>query len=159
MRRIALALAALLLLAPVAGARADEGAAPDPAAARSEIIRVITDSYVDGIHNFRDPEAIRRGFHPEFEMLFLRDGHLAKLPIADWIARIEAQNAKEAPPAREGAARTTEARFERLEIAGDAAVVRLELWREGKHVFTDFLSLYHFSDGWKIVGKTYYRHP
>jgi hypothetical protein len=36
--------------------------------------------------------------------------------------------------------------------------VRLELRRDGKHVFTDHLSLYRFADGWKIVSKTFQAH-
>jgi hypothetical protein len=46
-----------------------------------------------------------------------------------------------------------------VEISGNAAVVKLELTRGGKHVFTDFLSLYRFPAGWMIVGKTFQAHP
>jgi hypothetical protein len=42
--------------------------------------------------------------------------------------------------------------------SGDAAVVRVELSRNGEHVFTDYLSLYRTAEGWKIVGKIYQRH-
>ena len=49
------------------------------------------------------------------------------------------------------------AEFTRLEVAGDAAFCRLEVSRDGKRTFTDFLALYRFADGWKIVGKSYYR--
>lgn len=140
-------------------------ASPAPAentalsAEQSAVVQVITDAYVDGIHNFRDPEAIRRGFHPDFEMLMLRDGRLEKLPIATWIERLEAQNAKEAPPARAAGVRGTEARFPVVDVVGSAATAKVELSRGGKLVFTDFLALYRFEDGWKIVGKTFYRHP
>ncbi len=53
----------------------------------------------------------------------------------------------------------TNARFPVVEISGSAAICRVEIERGGKHVFTDFLNLYKFEDGWKIVGKTFYRHP
>jgi hypothetical protein len=46
-----------------------------------------------------------------------------------------------------------------VEISGTAAFCRVELSREGRHLFTDFLALYRFADGWKIVGKSFYRHP
>lgn len=128
-------------------------------AEQSAVVQVITDAYVDGIHNFRDPEAIRRGFHPDFEMLILRDGKLEKLAIGAWIDRIVAQNAKETPPSREAGVRSTVASFPLVEVVGTAATARVELSRGGKLVFTDFLSLYRFEDGWRIVGKTFYRHP
>jgi hypothetical protein len=46
-----------------------------------------------------------------------------------------------------------------VDIEGSAAVVRVEIWRDGAHTFTDYLSLYRFPDGWRIVGKIYYTHP
>ena len=42
---------------------------------------------------------------------------------------------------------------------GDTAVVKVELSRDGKHVFTDFLSLYRTAKGWQIVAKVFRRHP
>lgn len=45
------------------------------------------------------------------------------------------------------------------ESSTHAAVARVELWRDGKHTFTDYLSLYRFDDGWKILGKIFQRHP
>lgn len=126
---------------------------------RAAIVQVVSDAYVDGIHNFRDPAAIRKGFHPDFDMLVLREGKLEKLPLAKWIERIEAQNLKEPPPSREAGVRATTAEFPVVEISGTAAICRVELSRGGKHLFTDFLNLYRFEDGWKIVGKSFYRHP
>lgn len=48
--------------------------------------------------------------------------------------------------------------FTQVDVTGDAAVVRLELHRDGKHTFTDYLSLYRFPEGWKIVSKTFQSH-
>ena len=72
----------------------------------------------------------------------------------DWAARIEKAGAD---PDR----KTFEISAE-LEIvgqSGNAAVVKVELSRDGKHVFTDFLSLYKTAEGWKIIAKIYQRHP
>jgi hypothetical protein len=134
-------------------------AAPSFAGDREDVIQVVTDAYVDGIHNFSDPVAIRKGFHPEFEMLMLREGKLEKLPLATWIERIEAASQKTPPPTRESGKRSTEARFPTVDVAGTAAFCKVEILREGKQVFTDYLALYKFADGWKIVGKSFYRHP
>ena len=46
-----------------------------------------------------------------------------------------------------------------MEIAGAAASARVEVFRDGKHTFTDYLLLYKFADGWKIVSKTFHTHP
>lgn len=155
-REIAATAAVLSLLVVAESARAETaGATLD--AEQAAVVDVVQAAYVDGIHNFRDPVAIRKGFHPDFEMLILREGQLEKLPIAKWIEAIEARNAKEPPPT--DGKRTTEASYPRVEVTGSAAVCKVELVRGGKLVFTDYLSLYKFADGWKIVGKIFYRHP
>ncbi len=151
-------LAMVLLASLVTGRLA--AAEETPADERAAVVQVVTDAYVDGVHNFRDPAAMRRGFHPDFEMLSLRDGRLARLTLANWIAGMEARNLKEPPPkAAPEAPRETTAKFVTVEITGTAATCKVELWRGGKQIFTDFLALYKFADGWKIVSKTFYRHP
>ena len=57
-----------------------------------------------------------------------------------------------------GARPETKADIEVLDRSGDAAVVRVKLFRDGKQIFTDYISLYRFPDGWKLVGKTFHRH-
>jgi hypothetical protein len=74
--------------------------------------------------------------------------------LEDWAARIEKGAAE-----RKGPAPEIKADFTRVDVTGTAATVQLQLYRDGKHTFTDFLSLYRFADGWKIVAKTFYNHP
>ena len=153
-----LMLAMVLLASHVTGRLA--AAQETPADERAAVVQVVTDAYVDGVHNFRDPAAMRRGFHPDFEMLSLRDGRLARLTLANWIAGMETRNLKEPPPkSAPEAPRETTAKFVTVEITGTAATCKVELSRGGKQIFTDFLALYKFADGWKIVSKTFYRHP
>ncbi|MEO7794937.1 MAG: nuclear transport factor 2 family protein [Thermoanaerobaculia bacterium] len=153
-RACALAFLALVL-APVGPLLA----AADAAAERAAIEQVVTDAYVDGVHNFRDPAAMRRGFHPDFEMLVLREGQLVKVTLAKWIEGMEARNLKEPPPKLSpGAPRATTAKFAAVEITGTAATCKVEVWRDGKQLFTDYLALYRFADGWKIVSKTFFSH-
>ena len=45
-----------------------------------------------------------------------------------------------------------------IDVEGEAAVARIELFRGGKHLFTDYQLLYKFDDGWKIVSKVYHSH-
>lgn len=131
-----------------------------PAAEREAIVQVVTDAYVDGVHNFRDPAAMRRGFHPDFEMLMLRDGKLVKVPLEKWIEAMEARNLKEPPPKPSAdAPRETTAKFATVDVTGTAATCKVEIWQAGRQLFTDYLSLYKFDDGWKIVGKSFFRHP
>lgn len=118
------------------------------------IKQVITTSYIGGIQNRGSSEDIRKGFHPTFTMLRLIDNQIKPLPIEEWITNIEKSKANNepVPPKAEG-------KFVNVDITGNAAVVKLDLFRAGQKTFTDYLVLYKFNEGWKIVSKTYYRHP
>lgn len=117
------------------------------------IRRCIQESYVQGIHNKAGIALIEKGFHPGFEMLGMQHGLLTRYPIYSWIETIKKamQNLQESP--------AITASIPLVDVAGDAAMARVELYREGKHLFTDYMSLYRFEDGWKIVAKIYYRIP
>lgn len=149
MTRASFALAACAALA--VPAQAQDSANDD----RQAIEAVVRTAYVDGVHAQPSAALMRQGFHPDFRMFVLqRDGKLAAVTLEDWAARIEKGAAE-----RKGPAPAVKADFTRVDVTGTAAVVQLQLHRDGKHVFTDFLSLYRFPDGWKIVGKIFYSHP
>jgi hypothetical protein len=129
--------------------------AASPARAQSDedaIKALIQSAYVDGLQNLVDLEKTKAGFHPDFVLLGLRDGKLTRLPIAEWIASAEKRKADGVKPP------LTVCRFVTVDVTGSAASVKLELHQNDKRIFTDYLSLYKFPDGWKIVGKIYYRH-
>ena len=112
-------------------------------------------SKVVGDPNERDVEKIRSGFHTDFTMLTFRDNGINKVPIAQWIQGIERSlernpNPPDVPVHHEFAA---------IQISGNAAVAQIEVYRGDRHLYSDFMSLYKFEDGWKIVNKIFYSHP
>jgi hypothetical protein len=119
------------------------------------IKQVITSAYVEGIQNNGSVDDIRKGIHPTFTMLRLVDNQVKPYPIEEWIAAIEKQRKESTSPALPRA----EAKFISTDITGNAAIVKLELYRGGKKTFTDYLVLYKFTEGWRIVSKTFFRHP
>jgi len=151
MKRFVFALAAAALVAASAGDAIAAEANKDVEAVK----KVIEEAYVNGIHVNRDVEAARKGFHPMFVMFSLRNGELSKTSIDEWTAGIE--KAKKERP--DQAMPKTTHEFTMVDVAGDAAVARIEIFKNGKHVFTDYMSLYRCPDGWKIVGKVFHRHP
>jgi hypothetical protein len=119
-----------------------------------QVKQVVMSAYVGGIHNGGPVEDIRKGFHPTFNMLRLTDNQVKPLPIEEWITNIEKSRAQQTTaPAK------TEGKFVSVTITGTAANVVLELYRGDKKTFTDNLLLYKFTEGWRIVSKTYYRYP
>jgi ketosteroid isomerase-like protein len=112
---------------------------------------VVQSAYVEGVHANMDAAKMRQGFHPDFRMLMLRDGKMTAITLEEWIGRMEA-NAKQNPNAPKPSVR---ADFPVVDVTGNEAVVKVELYRDGKHAFTDYLFLYKFPDGWKIVSKIF----
>jgi hypothetical protein len=145
MRQLSLVLAVSLVVA--VGAVSGEPAEVDAVKA------VVTSAYVEGVHRQGDPALMRAGFHPDFRMYTLRDGKVGIVTLEEWAERI-GRSARE----RKGPAPKIEASFTQVDVTGSAAVARLELHRDGKHVFTDYLSLYKLPDGWRIVAKIFQSH-
>lgn len=142
-----------MMMAVGFSACAERETATDPEA--EAVKTVVREAYVRGIQIDRDVAAIRKGFDPAFNMLILRDDAISEYPIETWIEAIEA-SLETSPGPREY---ETTYEFSMVNVTVSAAVVQLELYRDGVHFYTDYLSLYKFSDGWKIVSKIFYRHP
>jgi hypothetical protein len=131
------------------GSAASAGS-PDEAA----IIEVVDRAYVHGIHIDRDTEKVRSGFHESFVMFVKSDEGVNHVTRDAWIERMEASKAK----GEQGPRPKNTAKISVLDQADDAAVVKVDLFRDGKHTFTDYISVYRFADEWKLVGKIYHRY-
>jgi hypothetical protein len=116
------------------------------------IRQIILHPYVECTQNAGPLEDIRKGFHPDFTMYRLVDNQVVKLPLEEWISAIAKR--------RESGTSLphTTARILSIDITGDAALAKVELWRDDKRIFTDYLSFYRFKEGWRMVAKTYHLH-
>lgn len=141
-RRFAFALLAACLMFSFA-ASADD-------AVNAAIVAVVDEGYVQGIHLDADAEKVRKGMHESFVMVVRTDTGVNKVTRDEWIARLK-------PRAADAPRPDVRADITVLDQSGDAAVVRVNLFRAGKQIFTDYIALYRFADGWKMVGKTFQR--
>lgn len=119
------------------------------------IKEVILTSYVHGAFNELNPDAMREGFHPDFAIFSAEGEDIKKYPIATWA---EGVAKRKGDPEFDPAKNKWDHNFADIDVTGGAATVKIELSREGKHVFTDYLSLLKFDSGWRIVAKVYHRH-
>jgi hypothetical protein len=123
---------------------------------KEAIKQVILSAYRDGIVNVGDVEAIKKGFHPEFNLLGLNKEKtdIWKLPIAEWIKGVEKKKKEgQYPPAQK-----VSFKFLLVDVVGNAGIAKIEFYKGEKLAYTDFLSLYKFNDGWKLVAKIYQEH-
>jgi hypothetical protein len=149
MRTLAALIVAFLSIGVVVATAGDA----DPAAA--EVKALVERCYVNGAFNDLDPAAMREGFHPDFA-IFSADGEaIRRYPIAEWAGKTEEKKASaDFDPAKN----KWEHKFASVDVTGGSAAVKLELLKDGKHVYTDYLSLLKFDSGWKIVAKVYHNH-
>ncbi|MFO7938689.1 MAG: nuclear transport factor 2 family protein [Bacteroidales bacterium] len=125
-------------------------------AEKEAIKEVIQNSYVDGLQNNGDVDIIREGFHPGFNLLGVRQNALTKYPIYSWLESFQKRKfANPNPPTDE---QKVTSKYLLIDITGNAAMAKIELWRNDVRLFTDYLQLYKFEEGWRIVSKIYHRH-
>lgn len=151
--RLAVGVLPLLAMAVLATLTAfDAPAAPDAGIGNpdAEAIReVIGSAYVEGLHMNGSRDAIRAGFHPDFVMKVLTEEGITDVTIEEWIARLPEEGTS--PP------HTVDHEIPNVSVSGVAATARVEILFDGRHVFTDYMSLYRFGDDWRIVAKIFNR--
>ena len=112
-------------------------------------IRQTVQYYFDGGKN-RDSLTLRKAFHPEARMLFAREGKLVVVPIGEYITRVGSERLKP------GEVDSTERKVVSVDVAGDAAVAKLELKRPNA-LLIDYMSLLKVDGRWQIVNKIFSR--
>jgi hypothetical protein len=128
--------------------------AADESADEAAVIEVIEDAYLNGVCNVGDVEAVKKGFHEDFSLKGINNGKLSVLPISKWIETIGKRKADGQYPPKE------KIRFEYplIDITGNTAMVKVHFIRGAKHIYTDYLLLLKFPEGWRITDKIYFRH-
>ncbi len=118
---------------------------------KEAIKQVIEKAYIQGIHGNQDEETVKSGFHRDFAMLVMQDNALRRVMVDEWLARVGVMKA-ENPDLWEAETRHT---FELVDVAGYAAVAKLEVYKGSTHFSTDYMLLYRFEQGWRIVSKIF----
>ena len=124
---------------------------------KEAIKTVIQTAYVDGLQNKGDLSKTEEGFHPGFNLLGVRNNNtLSKFPSYTWVEYARIKQKENPDPPVENEKVTCE--FVMIDITGNAAVAKIELFKDSKKIYTDYLSLYKFNEGWRIVNKIYFAH-
>jgi hypothetical protein len=115
------------------------------------IEKVIEEAYIRGIHGNQDERTVKGGFHQDFAMLVLRDNALEKVDVDEWLRRIEVMKADN--PDLWSA--ETRHEFQLIDATVYAAVAKLDVYKGKTHFSTDYMLLYRFDEGWRIVSKVF----
>jgi len=120
-------------------------------AGKESIRRVIEKAYIQGIHGNQDEQLVRSGFHEDFAMLVLKDDAIDKVTVDEWLARVEVMKLENP----EMWAAETRYSVDLVDVSGYAAVAKLQVFKGEVHFSTDFMLLYRFEEGWRIVSKIF----
>lgn len=154
MKKVAIVLSIILLALSIVGTVYFEKSG-STMKSENEVKTLVETSYIHGAFNELNPEAMKKGFHEEFAIFSANGDKLGKYPIDRWVSSVEKRkNSSEFDPA----SNKWEHTFANVDVTGNSAAVKVELYKDGKHVYTDYLSLLKFDSGWKIVAKVYHQH-
>jgi len=115
------------------------------------IREVIEQAYIEGIHGSQDEATVKSGFHEDFAMLVLQEDRLEKVDVDEWLRRLETMKADN--PDLWSA--ETRHEFRLVDVSGHAAVAKLDVYKGDTHFSTDYMLLYQFDGGWRIVSKVF----
>ena len=116
-----------------------------------DIKQVIEESYIRGIHEEQNRALIDEGFHSAFEMLVLDDKNVSRVNVDEWMPRIESM--KESNP--DMWATPTSHEFQLIDVAGNAAVAKLDVYKGDEFFSVDYMLLYKIGGKWQIVSKVF----
>jgi hypothetical protein len=117
------------------------------------IKKVIVKAYIEGIHDTQDARIATTGFHSDFAMLVPEEsGAIRRVSVAEWLAFI--LNTAMVQDPKLWKSKTTY-RFDVISATDHAASVTIQVYKGKKHFSTDYMLLYKFRSGWKIVSKTF----
>jgi len=112
-------------------------------------VRVPLDNYLKG-HATGDGEYMKKAFHTEGNLVFIRDGKFSTRSFTEYIAGFTGK-----PPADEAKRKRW---IESVDIAGNAAFAKIILDYPTVK-FVDYMSLLKINGEWKIINKSFYAEP
>ena len=124
------------------------------AADESAIKKIVTEFYLEVVFGDRDITELEKEFHPDFNMYVLYQNQIDKRSLQKWTDRLK--NAR-AGNAQAKSPHDTH-NFKLIDVTGPAGVVKLEIYADGMLKYTDYLALYKFQEGWRIITKVFTQH-
>ena len=108
-------------------------------------IQTVLTYYLDGGTN-GDSVMFSKAFQPDGQMRFMRNDTVMNVSLKDFMARMR----------NTGVKTERKTKIENIQVFGNAASAKLTI-EYPTFYFHDIMSLLKTKDGWKIVGKIFYR--
>jgi len=118
------------------------------------IRQLLENVYVRDMYMKATREALSREFDDVFHMLVPEiDGRSQETVSLRWdgLDRLRTNHPKAVDP-------ETRFEFPLVDVVGNAAIARVDVYRGEKHVYSDYVSLYRVQGVWRLVSKVYHAH-
>ena len=117
---------------------------------KAAIEEVIQEAYVDGLYNEGYLLSIEYSMADDFNQIGVNASEEVELKtLSAFLAELNEKKTKgEIPVDKYNEAKV---KFLKIDISGRAAQVKLQFYEGGRPTHIDFLSLYRFKTGWKIL--------
>lgn len=122
---------------------------------KQHIKDLLEEKYINAVANKLDTDKMLELFHPDFA-IFSADGEeLKRFPLLEWKKAVDDYKLdNKGNPAL----RILTYDFASIDVTGDAAAVKVLLFRNNELIATDYITLLKFNGTWKIVAKVPYAH-
>jgi len=115
---------------------------------------LLEDVYVRDMYMKETREALAREFDDVFQMLVPKlDGRSYEAVSLRWdgLEELRTNHPKAVLP-------ETRFEFPLVEVVGNAAMARVDVFHGPTHIYTDFVSLYRVGGDWRLVCKVFHAH-
>lgn len=116
---------------------------------KNGIERLITETYLVPVYLKTNLEIIKTGFHEKFSMYVLANNEFSIRSRDEWIERLKKAREQETKK------NTYAWLFELIDVEDQTAMVKIRITENGELKYVDFLTLYKFKDGWKVITKQF----
>lgn len=120
-----------------------------------EVIKEVVQEAINVAFIKGDIDLIKKYYHPGYTYITLEDNLLHYTPLYNLLEEVKRRKIKGEYPSKE----KISIEFLSIEVAGHAATVKFDFSRQEKRTCADFVSLYRFREGWRIVSQTTYNYP
>ncbi len=125
---------------------------PEQKAVKAEVLK----TYIIPLYGGGSLDDLKAGLHEDFNMYVLYEGQFSKRSKKMWMDKMDEVRSR---PKKAGPKAKNTWNFLMIDITGQTAVAKVEVFRNGKLNFTDYLTLYKFEDqGWKLLSKFFTSH-
>ncbi len=119
------------------------------AQSEKDAVKVPLENYIKG-HATGDGEYMKKAFHTEGNLIFIRDGKFTTRSFADYIAGFTGKSAADEAQRKRW--------IESVDVVGNAATAKIILDYPSAKL-TDYMSLLKINGEWKIVNKIFTSEP